>query len=84
MSSPKPLANRAQRLRYRYQMLTHENESSDLHLTCRENRMSDASSILKILPVKGVLFSTSVEVRVLIVRNEIPARPLPLFLENRA
>ena len=43
-----------------YQMLTPENESSNLHLTHRENRKSDASSILKILPVKGVLFSTSV------------------------
>ena len=47
-------------------MLTPENESSNLHLTYRENRMSDASSVFKILPVKGVLFSTSVEVRVLI------------------
>ena len=63
-------------------MLTPENESSNLHLTYRENRMSDASSLLKILPVKGVLFSTSVEVRVGIVRYEIPARVLPFFLEN--
>ena len=46
-------------------MLTPENESSNLHLTYRENRMSDASSVFKILPVKGVLFSTSVEVRLL-------------------
>ena len=48
------------------QTLVLENESSNLHLAYRENRISDASSVLKILPVKGVLFSTSVEVRVLI------------------
>ena len=42
-------------------MLTPENESSNLHLTHRENRKSDASSILKILPVKGVLFSALAE-----------------------
>ena len=44
-----------------YQMLTPENESSNLYLTHRENRKSDASSILKILPVKGVLFSALAE-----------------------
>ena len=44
-------------------MLTSGNESSNLNLTHHENRMSDASSVLKILLVKGVLFSTSVEVR---------------------
>ena len=39
-------------------MLTLENESADLHLTHRENGMSDASSVLKIYPVvKGVLSS---------------------------
>ena len=48
------------------QTLVLENESSNLHLAYRENRISDASTVLKILPVKGVLFSTSVEVRVLI------------------
>ena len=46
-----------------YQMLTPENESSNLHLTHRENRKSDASSILKILPVKGVLFSALAELQ---------------------
>ena len=45
-------------------MLTPENESTNLHLTHRENRMSDAYFVLKILPLKRVLFSTSVEVRV--------------------
>ena len=44
-------------------MLTPENESSNLHLTHRENRKSDASSILKILPVKGVLFSALAELQ---------------------
>ena len=49
------------------QTLVLENESSNLHLAYRENRISDASSVLKILPVKGVLFSTTVEVRLGIV-----------------
>ena len=44
-------------------MLTPENESTNLHLTHRENRMSDTSSVIKISRLKGVLFSTSVEVR---------------------
>ena len=36
------------------QTLVLENESSNLHLAYRENRISNASSVLKILPVKGV------------------------------
>ena len=39
-------------------MLTPENETTNLHLTHRENRMSDASSVLKIYPaIKGALSS---------------------------
>ena len=57
-------------------MLTPENESSNIHLTHRENRMSDAYFVLKILPLKRVLFSTSVEVRVGIVRYE----PGPIYV----
>ena len=63
--SPKALANRAQ-VQQEVTVKIVIFESSNLHLTCCENRMLDASSVLKILPVKGVLFSTSVEVRVLI------------------
>ena len=55
--------------RHRYQMLTPENQSSNLHQTHRENRMSNASSVLKTLADKGILFSTSVEVRVLFVHS---------------
>ena len=38
-------------------MLTPENQSSNLHQTHRENRMSNASSVLKILADKGGYYS---------------------------
>ena len=44
-------------------MPTPVNQSSNLHQTHRENHMSNASSVLKTLADKGILFSTSVEVR---------------------
>ena len=65
-------------------MLTPENESSNLHLTHRENRKSDASSILKILPVKGVLFSALAELQPGKVRPSVCVCVLTLFPGSRS